>query len=67
MGENVDIDVDEPSVTIRWSVLGCGTGFVLPNSPMLHGSRACGLPAMLLNFYVDRSVTAGARKNITSN
>lgn len=56
VGENVDMDVDEPSVTIRWSVLGCGTDFMLPNSPALHGSRSCGLPAVPLSFYVDRSV-----------
>jgi len=53
LGENVDIDIDEPSVTIRWSILACGATFTLPNSTGLHGSSLCGLPIRRLHVYVD--------------
>ncbi|KAH8114565.1 hypothetical protein DFH11DRAFT_1508952 [Phellopilus nigrolimitatus] len=55
LGENVDVDVDEPSVSIRWSTLGCGAGFILPGSPLLHGSSACGLPAIPLEIFIDEA------------
>ena len=53
VGENVDIDVDEPSITIRWSILGCGASFVLSGSEGVHGSSACGIPSLALNVFVD--------------
>ncbi|KAL4075139.1 hypothetical protein V8B97DRAFT_1543791 [Scleroderma yunnanense] len=56
LGENVDVDVDEPSIGIRWSILGCGDGYVLDGSAGVHESGACGLPAMYLQIYVDNSV-----------
>lgn len=56
LGENVDVDVDEPSIGIRWSVLGCGDGYVLNGSAGVHESDSCGLPAMYLQIYVDNYV-----------
>lgn len=56
LGENVDVDVDEPSIGIRWSVLGCGDGYILNGSAGVHESNSCGLPAMYLQIYVDNSV-----------
>jgi hypothetical protein len=53
LGENVDIDVDEPSITIRWSIVACGQDYVLPGSSGIHGSSLCGLPKFPLQFYVD--------------
>ncbi|CAA7261582.1 unnamed protein product [Cyclocybe aegerita] len=53
VGESVDVDVDEPSITIRWSIGACGEDFMLPGSAGVHGSDACGLPAIPLRFYVD--------------
>jgi len=53
LGDNVDIDVDEPSVTIRWSIIGCGSTFILPGSEGTHGSALCGLPSIPLKIYVD--------------
>ncbi|KIJ61102.1 hypothetical protein HYDPIDRAFT_42883 [Hydnomerulius pinastri MD-312] len=55
LGENVDVDVDEPSITIRWSVIGCGDGYVLDGSSGIHESSSCGLPSMYLQIYVDSS------------
>ncbi|TFK64627.1 hypothetical protein BDN72DRAFT_774324 [Pluteus cervinus] len=52
-GENVDVDIDEPSVTIRWSVIACGQDFFLPSSVGAHGSELCGLPNSHLHIYVD--------------
>ena len=54
LGENVDVDVDEPSIGIRWSVLGCGDGYVLNGSAGVHESDSCGLPAMYLQIHVDK-------------
>ena len=54
IGDNVDIDVDEPAVTIRWSILACGSNFTLPGSEGTHGSSLCGIPSMPLFIYVDR-------------
>ncbi|OCH91203.1 hypothetical protein OBBRIDRAFT_753513 [Obba rivulosa] len=56
IGDNVDVDVDEPSVGFRWSILGCGDDFVLPGSEGIHDSSLCGLPAMPLSIYVDSQV-----------
>ncbi|KAL0570031.1 hypothetical protein V5O48_011929 [Marasmius crinis-equi] len=53
VGENVDVDVDEPSITFRWSMLACGSDYVLPNSTGIHGSDSCGLPGIPLEIYVD--------------
>ncbi|KAI9058304.1 hypothetical protein FKP32DRAFT_1669200 [Trametes sanguinea] len=53
VGDDVDVDIDEPALTIRWSILGCGPEFVLAGSPGSHGSASCGLPAMPLTIYVD--------------
>ncbi|KAF9463042.1 hypothetical protein BDZ94DRAFT_1259943 [Collybia nuda] len=53
IGESVDVDVDEPSVTVRWSILACGEQFVLPGSIGVHGSPLCGLPSQPLYFFVD--------------
>jgi hypothetical protein len=53
-GESVDVDVDEPSITIRWSILACGQGFVLPESTGTHGSNVCGLPSSSLKIFVDK-------------
>jgi len=53
LGDNVDVDVDEPSVTVRWSIIGCGLDFVLPGSEGTHGSALCGIPSMPLNIFVD--------------
>ncbi|KAF9220533.1 hypothetical protein BS17DRAFT_787183 [Gyrodon lividus] len=55
LGENVDVDVDEPSITIRWSVVGCGDGYVLDGSAGIHESTSCGLPPVYLQIYVDSS------------
>lgn len=56
LGENVDVDVDEPSIGIRWSILGCGNGYVLEGSAGLHGSDLCGLPSFYIEIYVDSSI-----------
>ncbi|KAF9267382.1 hypothetical protein L218DRAFT_684635 [Marasmius fiardii PR-910] len=53
LGENVDIDIDEPSITVRWSILACGDDYTLANSTGIHGSRRCGLPASPLSIFVD--------------
>ncbi|KAF8903150.1 hypothetical protein CPB84DRAFT_1678332 [Gymnopilus junonius] len=53
LGESVDVDVDEPSITIRWSIAACGNEFMLPGSADLHGSSLCGLPSTAMFFYVD--------------
>ncbi|KAI0699303.1 hypothetical protein C8T65DRAFT_303943 [Cerioporus squamosus] len=53
IGDDVDVDVDEPALTIRWSIIGCGQTYVLPGSEGTHGSHSCGLPAMPLHIYVD--------------
>jgi hypothetical protein len=58
LGENVDIDVDEPSVGIRWSILACGKDYVLPGSMGVHGSEVCGLPAFPMLIFVDGCVSS---------
>lgn len=52
LGENVDIDVDEPSITISWSLVACGDSFELDGSSGVHESQ-CGLPSMALWVYAD--------------
>jgi len=54
IGESVDVDVDEPSITIRWSILACGPGYVLPESSGIHGSDSCGLPPFPILIFVDK-------------
>ncbi|KAI0823933.1 hypothetical protein BC628DRAFT_1420370 [Trametes gibbosa] len=53
VGDDVDVDIDEPALSIRWSIVGCGPAFVLPGSEGSHGSEGCGLPAMPLSIFVD--------------
>ncbi|TFK88198.1 hypothetical protein K466DRAFT_585745 [Polyporus arcularius HHB13444] len=53
IGDDVDVDVDEPALTIRWSIIGCGPAYVLPGSEGTHGSHSCGLPGMSLHIFVD--------------
>ncbi|KZT09127.1 uncharacterized protein LAESUDRAFT_722833 [Laetiporus sulphureus 93-53] len=55
IGDNVDVDVDEPAITIRWSIVGCGSAYILPGSEGTHGSDLCGLPSLALDIYVDSS------------
>lgn len=63
LGENVDIDVDEPSVGIRWSILACGKDYVLPGSNGVHGSEVCGLPAFPMLIFVDGDTKPTASYN----
>ncbi|KIM43209.1 hypothetical protein M413DRAFT_398230 [Hebeloma cylindrosporum] len=53
IGESVDVDIDEPSITIRWSVLACGGDCILPGSAGVHGSNNCGLPTFPIHLYID--------------
>ena len=53
LAEDADIDVDESSVALRWTILACGDGFVLANSPTLYGS-SCGLPSEAVNIFIDK-------------
>ncbi|TBU27218.1 hypothetical protein BD311DRAFT_846030 [Dichomitus squalens] len=62
-GDDVDVDVDEPALTIRWSIIGCGDGFVLEGSEGTHGSQNCGLPSMALELYVDGEEGAAGSYN----
>ena len=32
IADNVDVDIDEPAVTLRFSVVACGANFTLPGS-----------------------------------
>lgn len=57
LGENVDIDVDEPSVTVSWSLVACGDINELSGSSGVHESQ-CGLPSMALWVYADNSPEA---------
>lgn len=54
IGDNVDVDIDEPAVTLRWSIVACGTNFTLPGSEGTHGSSTCGIPNFAINIFVDR-------------
>ncbi|KAI0632341.1 hypothetical protein C8Q77DRAFT_918090 [Trametes polyzona] len=60
IGDDVDVDVDEPALTVRWSIIACGEGFVLPGSEGAHGSANCGLPVMPLKIFVDGESEAAA-------
>ncbi|VDB87493.1 unnamed protein product [Peniophora sp. CBMAI 1063] len=53
LGENVDVDVDEPSITVRWSLIACGPGVALNGSEGIHGIAACGLPNRNISVFVD--------------
>lgn len=65
IGDNVDVDVDEPSITIRWSIMACGQANVLPGSEGSHGSQNCGLPNELVYIYVDGDPQPTATYNPT--
>ncbi|KAG0697630.1 hypothetical protein DFH29DRAFT_945208 [Suillus ampliporus] len=54
LGENVDIDIDEPSITVSWSIIACGENLELNESSGIHDST-CGLPSMSLQIYVENS------------
>ncbi|TCD70138.1 hypothetical protein EIP91_004608 [Steccherinum ochraceum] len=58
VGDNVDVDIDEPSITVRWTIVGCGVDYVLPGSEGSHGSDGCGLPPMPLDIYADSELSA---------
>jgi len=58
IGEDVDTDVDEPAVGLRWTIAGCGEGFLLSGSPPLHGSSSCGVLAISVEVYIDGSKDA---------
>jgi len=53
LGEDLDIDIDEPAVTIRWSIVACGE-LALPQSKGIHGNAACGIPNIPVAIYVDK-------------
>ncbi len=55
IGEAVDVDIDEleTAVTIRWTVAGCGEGYVLSGSPPLHGSTSCGVLAVPIKVFIE--------------
>ena len=57
IGEDLDIDIEEPAVGVRWRIAGCGEGFTLPGSPPLHGSASCGVLATSVKVYVDGSAS----------
>ncbi|KAJ3480737.1 hypothetical protein NLI96_g8140 [Meripilus lineatus] len=60
VGDNVDVDIDEPSITVRWTILGCGQEFMLSGSEGSHGTDLCGVPSMALNVFVDDDETPTA-------
>ncbi|KIP08115.1 hypothetical protein PHLGIDRAFT_56755, partial [Phlebiopsis gigantea 11061_1 CR5-6] len=60
IADNVDVDIDEPSVGLRWSLVGCGANFTLPGSEGTHGSSSCGIPNVPLNIYIDGEETPTA-------
>ncbi|KDQ62359.1 hypothetical protein JAAARDRAFT_189688 [Jaapia argillacea MUCL 33604] len=53
VGDDVDVDVDEPSVSISWSIIGCGSGYVLAGTEGIYGCDGCGLSAVALQIFVD--------------
>ncbi|GJE99627.1 hypothetical protein PsYK624_158980 [Phanerochaete sordida] len=57
IADNVDVDIDEPAVTLRFSVVACGANFTLPGSEGSHGSSVCGIPNVPLHVYVDSGET----------
>jgi len=60
LGESVDIDIEESTFTVQWSIVGCGDVYVLANSSGVHGSILCGLPSMPLRIFVDGDINAKA-------
>ncbi|KAI0057827.1 hypothetical protein BV25DRAFT_1919852 [Artomyces pyxidatus] len=52
LGEYVDIDIDEPSITIRWQIVACGDSYTLAGSEGVHESR-CGVPDVPVDIYFD--------------
>ena len=57
IAEDVDTDIDEPAVGLRWTIAGCGEGFVFAGSPPLHGTYACGVSSIPVRVFVDGYVT----------
>lgn len=57
LGENVDVDIDEPSITLSWSLVACGDNLELNGSSGIHESK-CGLPSMALWIYADNAPEA---------
>ncbi|EKM49539.1 uncharacterized protein PHACADRAFT_265076 [Phanerochaete carnosa HHB-10118-sp] len=53
IADNVDVDIDEPSVTLRWSVVACGRNLTLPGSEGTHGDSLCGIPNIPIDIYLD--------------
>ncbi|KAH9480439.1 hypothetical protein JR316_0007039 [Psilocybe cubensis] len=66
VGESVDVDIDEPSITIRWSIVACGEAFMLPGTAGAHGSGSCGLPASPIHFFVDSDIAPTATYDPTT-
>ncbi|KLO05534.1 hypothetical protein SCHPADRAFT_883718 [Schizopora paradoxa] len=56
IGEGVDVDIDEleTAVDIRWTIAGCGEGYVLSGSPPLHGSTSCGVLAFPITIDIEQ-------------
>jgi hypothetical protein len=54
IAENVDVDVDEPAVTVRWSIFACGDEFALSGTHGIHGSDLCGVPSIALRVYLNQ-------------
>ena len=54
-GRDIDVDVDEPSVSIQWLVLACGQSIPTLPSDVIpkHNVANCGLPAISLEIYMD--------------
>ncbi|KLO05535.1 hypothetical protein SCHPADRAFT_722030 [Schizopora paradoxa] len=57
VGEDVDVDIEEPAVGVRWRIAGCGEGFTLRGSSPLHGSASCGVLATSVKVYIDGSAS----------
>lgn len=53
IAENVDVDVDEPAVTISWTIVACGDSFALKDTYGVLGSKLCGIPAMPVNVFAN--------------
>ncbi|KAH6912706.1 hypothetical protein BKA70DRAFT_772704 [Coprinopsis sp. MPI-PUGE-AT-0042] len=53
VGDEVNVDIDERSVAIRWSLLACGNSFVLLGSKGMLGAATCGLPASPFDVFAD--------------
>ncbi|KZT42653.1 hypothetical protein SISSUDRAFT_1041269 [Sistotremastrum suecicum HHB10207 ss-3] len=55
IGESIDADVEEPSITVTWALLGCGQDFVWNNATILTTGASCGMLAMKAAVFVDGS------------